>query len=228
MKKQEKKALAIGGGLGIILFGFVVTTFFEDFTEEYQEEIPQEQIGEVPTENTGGLEEDELATIGQNFIQTMASYDQEQAKPILLQSIEKLDDKWQAKYEVEQLMGDVSLVYFYTVDIVEGRVVRQNIAVGDRSRRILLSNPEPDSIVENTKFVVKGQVFDGQEEVTIKLMNQETEEVLIERKASVELEKNAVYSVPLTISGDLIGDYILEITDGQSALRTAIVLSKRM
>lgn len=220
--KKEKTALAISGGLGVLIFG---ATFFL-LSNEYKEEYPNRTIDQELVDSSGDIvDKGEIATAGQTFIQTMASYNQEQNQPIKLMSVEKVNSIWQAKYEVEQVFdNDLSLVYFYTVDIDQGHVVRQNVSVSDRSRRLLVSNPEPESIVEQKAFTVKGQVFDGQTEVSLSLRD-ESGRVVVQQVLPVMLENDGVYSRIINLTEDLYGDFVLEVTDGQSTVQSNIVVT---
>jgi len=221
--KKEQTALAIGGGLGIIIFGAA----FYSLSKELKVEIPQTIETEQSQDPETQVDTGELATAGQRFITLMASYDQEQNQPIKLMSIEPVNNIWQAKYEVEQVFeNDLSLVYYYTLDIDQGRVVRQNVAVSDRSRRLLVSNPEPDSIVEQQGFTVKGQVFDGQEQVQIALRDKNGNQVMQAKTLDVNLEDNGVYSTIVQVQADIYGEYILQAKDDQSLVEVAIIISQ--
>lgn len=221
--KKETVALSISSGIGVLIFGI---TFFT-LSKEYQEEYPKPVATEIEVDSSGKpLDKGEIATIGQTFVQTMASYDQEQNQPIKLMGVEQVNTIWQAKYEVEQVFeNNLSLVYYYTVDIDQGHVVRQNVSVSDRLRRVLLSNPEPDSIVEQKAFTVKGQVFDGQEQVELSIIDPTTGIIVYKTSLAVELDNEAVYSKVIGLSEELFGEYHLQISDGQSLVQTTIVVS---
>ncbi len=222
--KKENTALVIGSGLGILVFGSLLF----NVSKEYKEENPKpiEYQGQVDASGEP-VDIGAIATIGQSFIQVMASYDQEQNQPIKLMSVNPVKNKWQAKYEVEQVFeNDLSLVYYYTVDIDQGHVIRHNVSVSDRSRRLLLSNPEPDSIVEQKGFTIKGQVFDEQKQVILSVFDKETGAEILKDTINVNLDNDAVYSKIVTITDNLFGDYILQVSDGQSIVQTDIVITQ--
>jgi hypothetical protein len=118
-----------------------------------------------------------------------------------------------------------SQIYFYTIEMQSDRVARYNLSVSDRSRRVLISNPEPDQVVNSDSLVVKGQVFEELETVTIQLID-ESGALLQEQVVPVTRANESVYTATMPLRGAEIlqpGEYSVRAIEGDSQVEVSFI-----
>lgn len=165
----------------IIIAGIIVSTVFVIaiiLLIRYQSTGTQNDdvFSPFDIENGQDLSSDAVATLGQQYIKSLASYDLAINAPVMLKHIEIVGvGEWLAQYEVEQSDEDGIQVYNYLLNIVNGRVILSHSSVMDKSRRLLVTNPESEQVVSGSRLLVKGQAYpaesDNFDSVTIEVFN---------------------------------------------------------
>lgn len=166
---------------------------------------------------------DRVATIGQKYIATLASYDQDQQQPILLIENEHLGgENYLVRYEVRQVFKDKTQMYFYSLTVQDDYVMEYHVSVSDRDRLLLITHPEPEQITTSKDFIVKGQLFNNEDYVITRLLNPESMEVLSEESIAVPADKDAVFSTKVQESLPE-GELVVEIESGKSIVRSSFI-----
>lgn len=208
----------------IILAGVIVSAVFVVFVMLLIKSVstnPREDDVFSPfgIENGQDFSSDAVATLGQQYIKTLASYDLAMNAPVLLKNIEIVSaGAWLVQYEVEQMDESGIQVYNYLLSIVNGRVVMGHSSVMDKSRKLLVSTPEPEQVVSGSRLLVKGQAYPAESDnfntVTIEVFNN-LKKKIITKLVDIGPEDNYFYLGEIRLSNYESGEMMIVVSTGE-------------
>jgi len=232
MPKKRKKEPHIEA---IIIAGIAVSTFFVIFTLFLiRQQSLKPQVETYPyDEYSGELNSDTVATIGQNYIKSLASYNLAENSPVILSGTQSIGEgKWLAKFEVSQHNNFAEQIYNYTIEILDGRVVRHNMSVMGVDRKLLVSTPEPEQVVSGNILLVKGQFYPSSEgeileDLQVDLLDQDSMRVWMSQDAVVKPEEKYTYLIKFMLPQYLAGDYVIRVGMGENQVFTPFIITKK-
>lgn len=207
----------------IILAGIIISAVFVVLAMlliRYENVKPLEDDVFSPfgIEDGQDLSSDAVATLGQQYIKTQASYNLEMNAAVLLKHIEIVGvGEWLVQYEVEQSDGKGIQIYNYLLNIVNGRVVMIYSSVMDKSRKLLVSTPEPEQVVSGSRLLVKGQVYPAESDnfntVTIEVFNSLQKKIMTKLE-DIGPENNYSYLGEIRLSNYEPGEMLIVVSTG--------------
>lgn len=220
-KKQQLVSILIAGIISII--GFLMYVQF--VIHEIKIEKTDNSVGQVGNYETKEQSENQVITLAQNFIVSMATYDQNQSSPILFKDLVQLSpQKYLIKFEVEQQFDQKQQVYYFSLIVEDLRIIQSAVSVSDISRTLLISTPEADQIVEPSTLMLKGQIFNDLPSIELSVQSDTGETItsnqLIELVPGVD-----VFSAETDLSS-VLGNIQLVFTSGDISVTIPIVVNR--
>lgn len=215
-RQHHIQAIILSGVIISAVFVIVVMLLIKSENINLQED---DVFSPFAVQNGQDLSSDAVATLGQQYIKTLASYDLAMNAPVLLNHIEIVSaGAWLARYEVEQMDPDGVQVYNYLINIVNGRVVLSHSSVMDKSRKLLVSNPEPEQVVSGSRLLVKGQAYPAESDnfntVTIEVFNN-LKKKIITKLVDIGPEDNYFYLGEIRLPNYESGEMMMVVSTGE-------------
>lgn len=221
-KSDHTRAFAFSVIL-VAVIGLLILVFFNRPGPEATEE---EFSPFVSRDSDKPLTSDAIATLGQKYIKELASYSAGEEVPILLKNVELLEEGlWLARYETESQFAGRDQVYFYTLQVRDGRVVDHNVSVSDGERTLLLSNPQPNEIMGAHSFIIKGQLFNGGTDVELEVIEEESSAVIASYQVASDKNDRKTYTQEVVLPARISGRVIIKAVSGNAEVRIPVVIS---
>lgn len=215
--KQQMMPYTISGVIAIVLTVVIGTWLFQGIQEDYQ------LLTESSAPSSGDSMQDELASIGQQYISTLASHNGGE-EAILFNQLDQIDGegrRWMASFSVNQSILETELVYDYAIELLDTRVISHTVMVSDKNRSVTLSQPQPEEILESSSINVKGEVAETGL-VTISLRSEEGE-LLSETQLLIESEEQLQFSDQ--IQAPSAGKYFVEIQSKLHRVLSPVIIA---
>jgi hypothetical protein len=217
---KQQPAYFISGILAVILFGVVAIWVGKEIQSEYPRSNDFFDAEQGEQESS-----DAVATIGQEFIVTLASYRIEQGAPVLLNKAEQIaPNRWIVTYDVNQIVGEVNQNYFYSVEVLDHRVMSHTVELTDARNTFMITEPQPEQVLEASELALKGELLSDQARLDITVATVDGVVLAVE---TITLNQGQERRFSEVLAIDYAGEVLVTISSGASSISIPVILANQ-